>query len=230
MAREEQTEKSKKELQDRVWELSEDIRLCMFVTWDGKKQAARPLDATVDRDEHAIYFLTDKSGKKVGQISKFPVATVTFADPKSYKFVTMNGSAEVTNDRAKIKEIWTATSKAWWESAGHPSGDLHAAERRAVGQPEPAGVDGADADRRRDRRETEGRRPRQGGDLSGQNRRSLGHRLQRGKTFRRRALVERGGDLDEGVGIKTVEARAQRQRVGADVADLDPVAGVDGFG
>lgn len=121
MAREEQTKKSKKELQDRVWELAEDIRLCMFVTWDGKKQAARPLDATVDRDEHAIYFLTDKSGKKVDQISKFPVVTVTFADPKSYKFVTMNGSAEVTNDRAKIKEIWTATSKAWWESADDPA-------------------------------------------------------------------------------------------------------------
>ena len=25
------------------------------------------------------------------------------------------------NDRAKIKEIWTATSKAWWESEDDPA-------------------------------------------------------------------------------------------------------------
>ena len=42
-----------------------------------------------------------------------------------------------------------------------------------------------------------------------------------------RLLVERRFDLDEFVGIEAVEAGAQAQRVGADMADLDPVAGVD---
>ena len=45
MAREENTGKSKKELEARAWELAEDIRICMFITWDGERQSARPIDA-----------------------------------------------------------------------------------------------------------------------------------------------------------------------------------------
>jgi general stress protein 26 len=121
MAREENTGKSKKKLEDRVWELAEDIEFCMFVTWDGEMQAARPLDAHVQRDEHAIFFLTDAKGQKVDQIERFPVVTLTFSDTRSMKFVTMSGKAEVTNDRAKIKEIFEPSSKAWWKSADDPA-------------------------------------------------------------------------------------------------------------
>jgi len=120
MAREEQTAKSKDELRERAWELAQDIRYCMFITWDGKKQAARAMDATVRPDEHAIFFLTDKAGKKVSQIRKFPVVTVTFADPRKFKFLTLSGDASVSNDRDSIKDIWTGTAKAWWDSADDP--------------------------------------------------------------------------------------------------------------
>jgi general stress protein 26 len=121
MAREEQTNKSKKELEDRAWELAEDIRICMFITWDGERQSARPIDATVDQDERAIYFLTDVGAEKVDQVDSYPEATLAFSDTGSMKFVTFRGTAEVSNDRAKIKEIWTATSKAWWESEDDPA-------------------------------------------------------------------------------------------------------------
>lgn len=119
MAREEQTDKTKAELRDRAWDLAESIRICMFVTSDGKQQQARPLDATVKQDEDAIYFLSDAKGAKIAQLEKNSAVTLTFSG--SSKFVTMNGTAKVTNDRAKIKEIWTATSKAWWESEDDPA-------------------------------------------------------------------------------------------------------------
>lgn len=119
MAREENTGKSEAELRDRAWDLAESIRICMFVTGDGKEQHARPLDATVKQEEDAVYFLSDATGGKIRQIEKNPSATLTFSG--SSKFVTMNGTARVSNDRAKIKEIWTATSKAWWESADDPA-------------------------------------------------------------------------------------------------------------
>jgi general stress protein 26 len=121
MAREENTGKSKKELEARAWELAEDIRICMFITWDGERQSARPIDATVDHDEGAIYFLTDVSAAKVDQVEHYPEVTLAFSDTSSFKFVTFRGTADVSNDRAKIKEIWTATSKAWWESEDDPA-------------------------------------------------------------------------------------------------------------
>jgi general stress protein 26 len=121
MAREEQTDKTPDELRDRVWELAAKIEFCMFVTWDGEKQRARPLDAHVDQEADAIYFLTDVSGAKVDQIEEFPVVTVTFADTRSMKFVTMSGTAAVSNDRAKIRELFEPSSKAWWDSADDPA-------------------------------------------------------------------------------------------------------------
>ena len=119
MAREEQTDKTQAEMRERAWDLAEDIRICMFVTSDENEQQARPLDATVKKDEDAIYFLSDAKGSKISQLKKNPAVTLTFSG--SSKFVTMNGTAKVTNDRAKIKEIWTATSKAWWDSADDPA-------------------------------------------------------------------------------------------------------------
>ena len=121
MAREEDTGKSEQELVERAWELAADIEFCMFVTWDGKKQAARPLDAHVERDANAIYFLSDASGGKIDQIEKFPVVTVTFSDTGSMKFVTMSGTATVSNDRAKIRDLFEPSSKAWWDSAEDPA-------------------------------------------------------------------------------------------------------------
>lgn len=120
MAREENTGKSQQEHRDRAWELAEKIRYCMFVTWDGKKQAARAMDSTVSKDDGAIYFLTDKAGKKVSQIRKFPVVTLTYADTGGFKFVTMSGEAKISNDRAMIRDLWSSANKAWWDSAEDP--------------------------------------------------------------------------------------------------------------
>lgn len=70
MSYKDKTDLTPEEARDRVWELSEKIKICMFVTWDGERQRARPLAANVDRDEHAIYFLTDVTGLKDDQIER----------------------------------------------------------------------------------------------------------------------------------------------------------------
>lgn len=118
MAREEHTEKSEQELRERAWELAGDIEFCMFVTWDGRRQQARPMDAHVDEEAGAIYFLTDVDGGKVDQLEEFAETLVTFS--AKMKFVSMSGRAAVSNDRAKIRELFEASAKAWWDSADDP--------------------------------------------------------------------------------------------------------------
>lgn len=118
MAREEESNKSETELRERAWELADDIEFCMFVTWDGQRQRARPMDAHVDEDAGAVYFLTDVDGAKVDQLEEFPEAVITFSE--GMKFVSMNGTASVSNDRAKIRDLFEASSKAWWDSADDP--------------------------------------------------------------------------------------------------------------
>ena len=121
MAREEQTGKTTQQLQDRAWELAQSIRQCIFTTWDGKRQVPRPMDATVRREAGAIYFLTDVKSRKERHLKKFPVTSLAFADNSSMKFVTLTGEAEISNDRQRIKDIWTPTSKVWWDSADDPA-------------------------------------------------------------------------------------------------------------
>jgi general stress protein 26 len=105
----------------RAWNLMEEIRTCMLVTWDGTAQRARPMAATVRPAEHAIYFLTDARHDSVEQMEHFPVVTLTFADPSSEKYVTTSGRGEVLNDRAKIKELWSPYAKAWFDSSEDPN-------------------------------------------------------------------------------------------------------------
>ena len=105
----------------RIWELAKRIGIAMFVTWDGKEQRARPLAATVEKDEGAIYFLTDINGEKDDQIAEFPHVSVSFADHKSSKYVALSGKATISNDRARIKELWSPFAKAWWDSPEDPA-------------------------------------------------------------------------------------------------------------
>lgn len=120
MAREEQTDKTPAELIERAWELAEDIGVCNFNTWNGQELHSRPMDAKIDREGEVVRFLTDVESYKVEEIEQYPQATVAFADAGSYKFVTMTGSAKVSNDRAMIRKLWDDSNKLWWDSADDP--------------------------------------------------------------------------------------------------------------
>lgn len=106
---------------DRAWALMEKIGTCMLITWDGERQRARPMVAHVKPDEHAIYFLTDAHDEKDGQIGQFPIVTLTFADVSGQKFVSTTGHATVSEDRAKIRELWSVFAKVWWNSPEDPN-------------------------------------------------------------------------------------------------------------
>ncbi len=116
-----QTTMSSEEAADAVWKLAKSIDFCMFVTWDGERQRARPLSARPRRDEGRIYFLTDVSGAKDEQIEHFPKVALAFADIGAHDYVAITGTATVSNDRAKIADLWTAADRAWWDDDQDPA-------------------------------------------------------------------------------------------------------------
>lgn len=106
---------------DRVWELMKKIGFAMLVTCDGDKLRARPMSAYLQRDENAIYFLTDARHHKDEEIARDPSVNLSFADAGGQKYVSVTGTAVVDNDRAKIKELFSTPAKAWWNSADDPN-------------------------------------------------------------------------------------------------------------
>ncbi len=105
---------------DRVWELKK-IGFAMLVTRDGDKLRARPMSAYLVRDENVIYFLTDARRHMDEEIARNPQVNLSFANAGSQKYVSISGSAVISNDRAKIKQLFSTPAKAWWDSADDPN-------------------------------------------------------------------------------------------------------------
>ena len=109
---------------DRVWELMKKISICMFATWDGRELHARPMGAYVRREDNAVYFLGDAGKPKDAEVEQYSKVCLAFADIGGQKYVSVAGHAEVTNDRAKIKELWgtpakvTPTEAEYWDAPG----------------------------------------------------------------------------------------------------------------
>jgi general stress protein 26 len=106
---------------ERVWKLMEKIGFAMLVTHDGDKLRARPMSASVRPGENAIYFLADARRHKDEEIARNPKVNLSFADASAQKYVSLTGTATISNDRAMIKELFSFPAKAWWESADDPN-------------------------------------------------------------------------------------------------------------
>ena len=107
--------------QDRVWELMKKVGFAMLVTRDGQKLRARPMAAYIRREDNLIYFLTDARRHKDEEIARDPNVNLSFADAGNQTYVSVTGKATVSNDRAKIKELFGTPAKAWWDNAEDPN-------------------------------------------------------------------------------------------------------------
>lgn len=106
---------------DHVWNMMDKHHICMLATHDGGTIRTRPMAAHVEPGENAVYFLTDERRHKDDEIRANPNVCLAFADVDGDDYVSLTGRAEVANDRAKIKELWSIAAKAWWASADDPN-------------------------------------------------------------------------------------------------------------
>lgn len=99
---------------DRVYDLVEDIGVCMLTSKSGDTLRARPMHAKVDRQTGVISFVTDIRHHKDEEITADPDVCLAFAKPNSQNYVSISGSAEVIDDRAAIKIRFNEMSKVWF--------------------------------------------------------------------------------------------------------------------
>jgi len=101
---------------EKVRELIGDIRIAMMTTVDqGGHLQSRPM-AALEMDESAtIWFFTRKSSPKVDQIEQQERrVNLAFADVGDASYVSISGTADEIDDRAKINELWNPQAKAWF--------------------------------------------------------------------------------------------------------------------
>jgi len=97
---------------DKIKDLADDIKTCMFCTYKDVKLQSRPMSVQEIDDDGNLWFLSDKNSNKNSEINLNPKVELFFAQPHD-KFLTLHGNATILYDRRKIKELWNPIIKVW---------------------------------------------------------------------------------------------------------------------
>ena len=97
----------------KVFELAKEIGSCMFTTVVSKKLHSRPMATTARPDQHDFVMLTAKSDPKVAELESQHEVVLNFAVGKR-KFLALNGTARLNDDRALIKDVWSVGAQVFW--------------------------------------------------------------------------------------------------------------------
>ena len=96
------------------------MRTAMFVTMNEKGQhVGRPMSTQDIEFDGTVFFITHKDSNKVTHIKNNPEVGLMYGE--GVKHVSLSGLAEVSQDKAKIKELWSEFYKAWFEGEDDPN-------------------------------------------------------------------------------------------------------------
>ncbi|MWB93919.1 general stress protein [Flavobacterium sp. GA093] len=97
---------------EKIKELAEDIKSCMFCTYKGDSLQSRPMSVQKIDEQGHLWFLSDKRSSKNQEITENSKVELFFAQPHD-KFLTLHGNASILFDRHTIKELWNPIIKVW---------------------------------------------------------------------------------------------------------------------
>jgi general stress protein 26 len=98
----------------RVWDVIEQVGVCMLTTQFAGGLRARPVEARPDRDAGLIFFVTDIRSAKEDEIEARPDIGLTFIAASDKAYLSITGRASVTRDAEKIKAAWRNSDQVWW--------------------------------------------------------------------------------------------------------------------
>jgi general stress protein 26 len=101
---------------EKLKKLAEDARICMFTTFaDTRPMPSRPMALQgVDADGTLHFFSATDSGKN-SEIQADPAVQLYFQNNSSSEYLCIYGTARISQDRVKIKELWSAWAKTWFQ-------------------------------------------------------------------------------------------------------------------
>ena len=106
--------RSDEEARAKVMEIARKARTAMMCTYDASGMAhGRPM-AAVEYEDDALWFFTRSESRKLDEIARDPRVTLTYADQSANDWLSIQGRATVTRDRAKAKELWAEPLRAWF--------------------------------------------------------------------------------------------------------------------
>ncbi|MGM9512147.1 pyridoxamine 5'-phosphate oxidase family protein [Larkinella sp. GY13] len=90
--------------------------MCMFTTFtDSRPAPSRPMALQGVDDDGALYFLSAASSNKNKELATDPAVQLFFCKEGPSEYLSLYGTATISQDRQKIEEYWTPFAKIWFQ-------------------------------------------------------------------------------------------------------------------
>ncbi|MEO5509997.1 MAG: pyridoxamine 5'-phosphate oxidase family protein [Longimicrobiales bacterium] len=102
-----------------MYELVQDIQIAMLTTRpaDGRL-VSRPMATQKPQPDADLWFVTNRAAHKVEEIAADPQVNVAYYNSKTREWVSLSGVARVSQDRARIRQLYQPDWKMWFGDEG----------------------------------------------------------------------------------------------------------------
>ncbi len=101
----------------KLWDLIKDMRFAMFTTRHSNGHLhSRPMTTQNSSlaEDSQLWFFMSRKGDPVADLLTEPTVNVAYADTGADSYVSVSGTAEVVEDIAKKKQLWSKMAEAWF--------------------------------------------------------------------------------------------------------------------
>ena len=104
---------------DELYDLIDDMEIAMMTTRrpDGSL-VTRPMATQQQGPLADLWFVTDVETHKVDEVRRDPNVNLGYYNPKTREWVSVSGTATISQDRRKIRELYQPDWKAWFNDEG----------------------------------------------------------------------------------------------------------------
>jgi general stress protein 26 len=102
---------------DKIKEIVNAIDICLFCTnlKENDGLTTRPM-STQHVDEYGnLWFFSNKNSDKNHEINNDSKVQLFYSHPSKSSYMVLNGKAEISFDKDKIKEYWSPSVKTWFK-------------------------------------------------------------------------------------------------------------------
>ena len=101
---------------ERIRDVVKQTESCFFCTAvsAGGSGATRPMSGQEVDDDGTLWFLSASDSHKNRELAKDPAVRLFFQGSEHAGFLTLTGTASVSRNRKRIKELWKSVLKVWF--------------------------------------------------------------------------------------------------------------------
>lgn len=110
------SEMSHQDAVKKVASLTRDVKFAMLTTVTAEGHLhARPMTTQQTEFDGDLWFIGAKDAEGVRDMQARPQVNVSYADPGKGTYLSVNGTAQLVEDRAKLDELWSDFYKVYFE-------------------------------------------------------------------------------------------------------------------